>query len=345
MVLSLFRIFAYAKILRMQEIIQGMLENFNHPSILFFVLGFIAVLLKSDLEIPPQVAKILSMYLLLDIGIKGGQELFNSGFSVDMFKTLFVCGLISFLTPFICYKILKIKLDTFNAAAIAAAYGSISAVNFIASASFLEEHSIPYSGYMVASMALMESPAIIAGLVIIGLEMKKLSVNSPDIAQISTRKVIHEALFNGSVLLLVGSLLIGYITGHTGETELKPFIFDIFKGVLCFFMLDMGLMAAQKIKSFKGNISFLGGFALLYPITAATIAIPIAKMMNMELGNALLFTTLVSSSSFIAVPAAMRVAVPQANMSLLLPMSLGITFVFNIICGIPLYFSVINYLW
>jgi hypothetical protein len=322
----------------------SLISNFHNPAILFFLLGILAVSLKSDLEIPGQIAKFLSMYLLFDIGIKGGGELFHSGFSMEMFNTLSICGIISFLTPFICYWILRFKMDIFNAGAIAASYGSISAINFINSTSFLEQKHIAYSGYMVASMALMEFPAVISGLLIIGLARKKLASESSE-PRLKMRKVIHEALFNGSVFLLVGSLLIGYICGSSGEAELKPFVSDIFKGVLCFYMLDMGLLAGQKIKSLKNNFLFLFSFALAYPVVSASFAILIAKCLGMTVGNALLFTTLVSSASFIAVPAAMRMAVPQANMGIILPMSLGITFVFNIIFGVPIYLPTIQYLW
>ncbi len=326
------------------NIVESVVHNLLHPPVLFFILGMIAMFVKSDLEIPSQVSKFLALYLLFDIGIKGGEELFHSGLSPNMLQILCLCGLISFFTPFICYRILRLKLDIYNAGAIAASYGSISAVNFIASASFLEEHEIAYNGFMVASMALMESPAVIAGLLIIGLALKKQAKKNQE-SKVGLRKVIHEAFFNGSVFLLVGSLVIGYMAGGVGESELKPFVADIFKGVLCFYMLDMGIIAGQKIQDFKGNIFFLGSFALFYPVVAGTLAIFVAHAVGLSIGNALLFTTLVSSSSFIAVPAAMRIAVPQANMSLLLPMTLGITFVFNIIFGAPLYLSMINYVW
>jgi len=322
-----------------------LINNFLHPYILFFILGVIAILIKSDLEVPAPVAKFLSLYLLFHIGIKGGEELFHSGFSPEIVKILGLCGLISFATPFLCYQFLRFKLNIYDAGAIAAAYGSISAVNFIAGTAFLDEHHIAYNGYMVASMALMESPAVIAGLIIIGLALKKSPEGSNKDHKTSIGHVIHEALFNGSVFLLVGSLIIGYVSGANGELELKPFVTDIFKGMLCFYMLDMGILAGQKIKSLKGNVLFLGSFALLYPLISATAAIYLARLIGLGHGNALLFTVLVSSASFIAVPAAMRMAVPKANMSLLLPMALGITFVFNIIFGIPIYMTAINYVW
>lgn len=177
------------------DITQSIVGNFLHPPILFFVLGMLAIILKSDLNIPPSVAKFLSLYLLFHIGIKGGEELFHSGFSNNIIIILGVCGLISFLTPFICYKILRFKLDIYNAAAIAATYGSISAVNFINSAAYLDEHNIHYGGFMVASMALMESPAVISGLLIIGLALKEKTQDSTK-PQMSLSKIVHEALFS-----------------------------------------------------------------------------------------------------------------------------------------------------
>lgn len=326
------------------SILDNFLHNILHPPVLFFLLGILAAVVKSDLDVPPQIAKFLSLYLLFDIGIKGGEELFHSGFNPSMLQILFVCALLSFLIPFACYKILRFKLNIYDAGTIAAAYGSISAINFIANSAFLDDHQIPYNGFMVAAMALMESPAIISGLLLIGLALRKESKNSGGI-QTSFKKLFHEAVLNGPVFLLIGSLSIGYIAGSAGEAELKPFVADIFKGMLCFYMLDMGLVAGQKLKDFHGNVLFLGSFAVLYPIIAGTLSILLARALGMEIGNAVLFTTLVSSASFIAVPAAMRMTVPQANMSLLLPMSLGITFVFNIIFGAPLYLYIIKYVW
>ncbi len=325
----------------MDNVQASIINNFLHPPVLFFVLGLIAVAVKSDLEIPPVIGKFLSLYLLFDIGLKGGEELFHSGFSPLVIKVMSVCILLSFFIPFICYQILKLKLDSYNAGAIAATYGSISAVTFITASSFLETHGIPFGGFMVAGMALMESPAIISGLLIIKSKVKDENGKQ----QKRIRNVIHEALTNGSVLLLIGSLVIGYICGTAGEVELKPFIGDIFKGMLSLYMLDMGLLAGSKISSLKQSGLFLSIFALLYPICASVLGIILAKLLGLEAGNALLLTVLTASASYIAVPAAVRLAVPEANLSLLLPMSLGITFSFNIIFGIPLYYSIIERFW
>lgn len=323
------------------DFLHNIANNFLHPPVLFFALGLIAVLLKSDLEIPPQIGKYLSLYLLFHIGILGGEELFHSGFNQTIISVMFACVAFSFLIPFITYRILRIKLDIYNAGAIAATYGSISAVTFVTATSFLEAHHIAFDGYMVAGMALMESPAIIAGLFIVKSAMNKTDSKS----ETRLGKVFHEAFTNGSVLLLIGSMIIGYICGSAGEQELKPFVGDIFKGMLCLYMLDMGLIAGNKLGALKESGAFLSGFALLYPPIAAILGITVSHFIGLDEGNALLMTILVASASYIAVPAAMRLAVPQANMSLLLPMALGLTFSLNITLGIPLYFAVIERFW
>ncbi len=321
----------------------AILENFMHPPVLFFFLGILAVFVKSDLEIPPQIAKFLSIYLLFDIGFKGGEELFHSGFNQTVIIVVIVCVMASFLMPFAVFPILRKKLDIYNAGAIAGTYGSISAVTFATTTSFLEANNIRFGGYMVAGMALMESPAIISGLTLIRSRMARENGNGDTRTQWGP--ILKEALFNGSVLLLVGSLVIGLLTGSTGEAELKPFISDIFKGMLSLYMLDMGLLAGRRLKELRSSGLFLTVFALVYPLVAGMIGIAISYAVGLDRGDALLQTILIASASYIAVPAAMRLAVPQANMSLLLPMSLGITFTFNIALGIPLFNAVIQAIW
>lgn len=323
-------------------IIDTFLSSFAHPPILFFLLGIFAVYVKSDLEIPVPIGKFLSIYLLFCIGLKGGQALFAHGFNFTSIQILTMCIVISFVTPFICYQILKFKVNTYDAGAIAASYGSVSAVTFITAAAFLEEKNIPYDSVMISGLALMETPAIIAGLIIIKLFAKdQESVQPPQ----KLSAVIHESVTNGSVLILIGSMVIGYLCGVAGEIELKPFTYDIFKGMLCLYLLDMGIVAGSKLASSRQFGVFLSLFALLYPLVAATCMIIIAKLSGISAGNALLFTTLGASASYIAAPAAMRFAVPQVNMGLLLPMVLGITFTFNIIFGIPLYNYIIQSIW
>lgn len=325
-------------------------DNLMHPPVLFFFLGMAAVLLGSDLQIPPAIGKFLSLYLLFDIGIRGGEELFHSGFGLHVVKIVIACMTVSFLLPFASYRILRIRLDPFNAGAVAATYGSISAVTFATAMSFLETMNIKFGGYMVAGMALMESPAIVAGLLLIRVAMEPdqqqdTETKPAHVKPSGWRHTLHEAFFNGSVLLLVGSLIIGYASGTAGEEELRPFVSDIFKGMLSLYMLDMGILAGGRLGALRESGVFLSGFALLFPVVVSLIGIGLSAAMGLDIGDALLFTVLCASASYIAVPAAMRLAVPQANMSILLPMSLGLTFSLNVTLGIPLYYTLIHMLW
>lgn len=324
--------------------LSSILENFGHPAVMFFFLGMIAIFVKSDLEIPPQIGKFLSLYLLFDIGIKGGEELFHSGFSTQVLTVMIVCVLGSFCIPFAMYFILKRKLSVYDAGAVAATYGSISAVTFATATAFLDAQGAEFGGYMVAGMALMESPAIIAGLILIRMNQPKEDL------KVETEKqgfghILRESFFNGSVLLLVGSLMIGYLSGNAGEEELKPFVNEIFFGMLSLYMLDMGLLAGRRLIDLKKAGGFVISFAMLFPPIIALVGISVSYMLGYSAGDALLQTVLLASASYIAVPAAMRMAVPQANMSILLPMSLGVTFTFNIAVGIPLYYFIIQSIW
>lgn len=327
--------------------LETLLNNILHPPVLFFFLGLLAIAVKSDLEIPNQIGKFLSIYLLFDIGVKGGEELFHSGLSFLVIKVIIACLILSFTIPFLVYKILRIKLDVYNAGAIAATYGSISAVTFATSISFLESSKVSFGGYMVAGMALMESPAIIAGLILVGIGVKNSLKKEEGTSSNnrSIKSILHEAVFNGSVFLLVGSLIIGILSGKAGEEELRPFVNDIFKGMLSLYMLDMGLLAGKRLGELKKSGPFLILFALIYPVVFSVLGMVVAYLIGLDRGDALLLTVLTASASYIAVPAAMRIAVPKANMSLLLPMSLGITFTFNVTLGIPFYFSIITKFW
>jgi uncharacterized protein len=326
----------------------GMLAgNFLHPPVLFFFLGLLAVAVKSDLEIPHSTARFFSLYLLFHIGFEGGVNLRSHGIDEKVIGIILVCILGSFIMPFLSYHVLKKKLDVYNAGAVAATYGSISAVTFAIATSFLNSQGISFGGYMVAGMALMESPAIVAGLICISLNVSRnqsalgegITQTKPDY-----KRILHESFTNGSVLLLLGSLAIGLITGEGGETELKPFVTDIYKGFLTLFMLDMGLIAGKRIGDLKKSGRFLVGFGLIYPFVGAIVGMSMATVLQLELGDAFLLTTLFASASYIAVPAAMRMAVPEASMSIMLPMALGVTFTFNISLGIPIYFSVLKWL-
>jgi uncharacterized protein len=315
-------------------------SNILNPPVLAFFLGMLAVLLKSDLEIPPPLPKLFSLYLLFAIGFKGGVELVKTGINQQVILTLLAAILMASIVPIYTFFILRIKLDAYNAGAIAATYGSISAVTFITASSFLTQLGIIYDGYMVAALALMESPAIIVGIVLVNLFAAE-----PGKSEFSWSEVLREACLNSSVFLLVGSLVMGILTGEHGWEKLKPFTQDMFYGVLTFFLLDMGLLAAKRIKDLQKTGVFLILFAILIPIVNAGIALLVAKLIGMSQGDALLFSVLCASASYIAVPAAMRLTVPEANPSLYVSTALAVTFPFNIIVGIPLYLYGINIFW
>ncbi|GBE93509.1 sodium-dependent bicarbonate transport family permease [Nostoc cycadae] len=315
------------------------LSNILNPPVLFFFLGMLAIFFKSDLEIPQPLPKLFSLYLLLAIGFKGGYEITQSGINTEISLTLLSAILMASAVPVYSFFILKLKLDAYNAAAIAATYGSISAVTFITAQSFLKILNISSGGHMVAALALMESPAIIVGILLVRLfapnqENKK--------GEFAWGEVLREAFLNGSVFLLIGSVIIGTLTGERGWEKLHPFTQDIFYGVLAFFLLDMGMVAARRIKDMRKTGSFLIAFAILMPVANAIVGIILAKLIGMSAGNSLLFAVLCASASYIAVPAAMRMTVPEANPSLYVSMALALTFPFNIIIGIPLYFNIIK---
>jgi hypothetical protein len=315
------------------------LSNILNPPVLFFFLGMAAVLVKSDLEIPPPVPKLLSLYLLFAIGFKGGVELIKSGITQEVIFTLLAAMLMACIVPIYTFFILKLKLDNYDAAAIAATYGSISAVTFITASAFLTELGIDFDGYMVAALALMESPAIIVGLILVNI------FSTDEKREFAWGEVLQDAFLNSSVFLLVGSLLIGVLTGEHGWQVLEPFAQGLFYGILTFFLLDMGLVAARRIKDLQKTGVFLISFAILVPVLNASIGLLIAKLVGMPQGNALLFAVLCASASYIAVPAAMRLTVPEANPSLYVSTALAVTFPFNIVVGIPLYLYGIELLW
>ncbi len=327
------------------------LNNLLHPPVLFFFLGMIASFCKSDLKIPDPLSKLFSLYLLLAIGFHGGVELHKTGINREVVFALAAAMLMSIVVPAYTFFILKLKLDVYNAAAIAATYGSISAVTFVTAITFLQSMDIESGGYMVAALALMESPAIVIGIILARVFARnnenKVKENNEtgEYHEFSWGAVMREAFLNGSVLLISGSLLIGIISGEEGWDMLKPFTKDIFKGMLSFFLLDMGLLAAKRIGDLRSAGLFLPPFAVLTPLINACIAIAIAKFIGMEPGNALMFSVLCASASYIAVPAAMRLSLPDANPSLFIPMALAITFPFNITIGIPLYFYLISLYW
>ena len=322
-----------------------LLGNLLTPPILLFMLGMAATLLRSDLDIPQPVTRGLSLYLLFSIGMHGGVELARSGFELRLLMPLAAGMIASALIPVAAFFILRTRQSTEDAAAIAATYGSISAVTFITATSFLDDLGIGYGGHMVAAMALMESPAIFVGVLLARRYQEESTEHVWDDEDRSIWPLVREAALNGPVFLLFGSLLIGLITGDEGWETVAPFAYEPFKGVLCLFLLDMGLIAARRLDALRASGLFLVGFALFVPLTCAGLAIGAARLMGLGAGDALLFTVLCASASYIAVPAAVRVSLPRSNPSLYLPMALALTFPFNIALGIPLYYTVIEAFW
>ncbi|MBX2823556.1 MAG: sodium-dependent bicarbonate transport family permease [Gammaproteobacteria bacterium] len=313
------------------------LGNFLSAPVLFFVLGMLAVAVRSDLEIPAPIPKLLSLYLLFSIGFHGGVKLGQGDMNLQIVLTLVAAVVLAFIVPVYCFFILRLKFSVVNAAAVAAAYGSISAVTFIAADAFLASTGKSYGGHMVAAMALMESPAIIVGVLIVRMKASKDGQGG-----VNWGELMREACFNSSVYILLGSLLIGLITGKDGYHDLKPFSDGIFKGVLCFFLLDMGLVSARRISGLleQGWVPWV--FGILVPPINGLIGVGVAWALGLSHGDALMLAVLAGSASYIAVPAALRLAIPEANPGLYLPMALAITFPFNIIVGIPLYDVVIG---
>ncbi len=315
-----------------------LIDNLTNPALLFFFLGVIAVQLKSDLNIPENSAKFISLYLLLSIGFKGGQELSHSNFNAEILWSLLFGIFLAVVVPIYTYFVLRIKFSVENAGAIAAAYGSVSAVTFVTTISFLEMEQIAFSGHMVAVMALMEAPSIMIGLLLITIFNK----HKKEITGIAPKKVLHHALTNGSVLLIIGSLVIGFFASEAQAEGIKPFTTDIFKGFLAVFLLDMGITSGRKLSDFIKKGWFAVLFAIVIPIINGVIVAIVSGGFVTGEGNRLLFAILAASASYIAVPAAMKLAAPKANPSLYISMALAITFPFNITLGMPLYLYIIH---
>jgi hypothetical protein len=313
-----------------------LISNLTNPVLLFFVLGIIASLVKSDLKIPESSSKFISLYLLFAIGFKGGQELSHSEFNTEIiYSILFAIGL-SVLVPLYTFYILKRKIGTPNAGAIAAAYGSVSAVTFVTAVSFLENQGVPFGGHMVAIMAIMESPAIIVGVILIMLndntKKEKKSIGS----------VLKHSFTSGSVLMLIGSLMIGLIADASQARGIEPFTTDIFKGFLSLFLLEMGMVTASRIKGFRKHGMFLFFFGIMVPLFNGMVVAYVSGFLTESEGNRLLFAILAAGASYIAVPATMKLAEPRADAGIYIPMALGITFPFNITIGMPIYYAVVQ---
>ena len=313
-----------------------LLENLSNPALLFFVLGIVSVVLKSDLKIPANSSKFISLYLLFAIGFKGGQELSHEVFNGQMVWVMLTGILISVAIPFYTFLILRKKLNVYDAGATAAAYGSVSAVTFVTAVSYLETHHLPIHGYMVATMALMESPAIIVGLLLI-------SVFGKDIHQgIQKKEALKHSLTNGSVLLILGSLIIGYLANAKQAEGIKPFTNDLFKGFLAIFLLDMGISSGKKLASFFSYGWFPIIFAAIIPLVNGCLVGWVTGFFCEHSIDRFILAVLAASASYIAVPAAMKISVPQANPGLYLPMTLAITFPINITIGLPIYFGIVS---
>lgn len=308
--------------------------NLLSPPILLFMLGLAAALLRSDLEFPPAMAKALSLFLLFAIGFKGGVALNASGFGNGVAPTLLAAIAASAVVPIWTFFALRSRLGVTDAAAVAATYGSVSAVTFITAASFLGEKGVSYSGYMVAAMALMESPAIILG-VFFARRFGAAEGSAP--RTVDWGHLGRDAFLNGSVFLLLGSLLVGMVSGPAHSATLKPFIDTLFPGALALFLLDLGIVAGKRLGDLRRAGIFGICFGFFAPLVNAALGLGLAALLGLSHGNALLFVVLCASASYIAVPAALRIALPEANPSVYVALSLAVTFPFNIIVGIPLY--------
>jgi hypothetical protein len=313
------------------------MQGFLDPAILFFVFGMLAGTLKSNLEIPPQISRFLSLYLLMALGLKGGFALAASGLTAEVSVSLGVGVALACIVPALGYLLLRRFLNGYDAAAIAATYGSVSAVTFITAVQYLDHRELPYGGHMAAAMALMESPAIIMAVLLANW------VRQHDKAPgqgMPLGKVLHESLTDGAQLLLLGAMAVGLLSGAAGQAAMQPFAVDLFKGMLAFFLLDMGLLAARNMGQLRGKSPWLLAYAIGGPLAHAALALALCAAMGVSAGNAALLMVLAASASYIAVPAVVRQAIPEANPSLYFGMSLGLTFPFNILVGIPLYVQV-----
>ena len=319
------------------ELLHIISQNILSPAILFFALGIAAGFVKSDLEVPDSISRYLSIYLMMAIGLKGGVAIANTREFTPQILGAIGSGLtVSLLLPFLSYGILRLttKLDRPTAAAVAAHYGSISMVTFATATAFLKSHEIAYAGYVVAILALMEAPAILSGLFIVHKTAPETRTHKTE-----EKKLSREIFTNGAILLLFGAFTIGWITGQPGFDKVSGFLDAPFQGILCLFLLDMGLLVAKNLHHLKSFTWPLALFGIYMPLIGASIGLGISTLIGLDVGTGTLLTVLCGSASYIAVPAAMRLALPEAKAAIYVPMSLAITFPFNVTLGIPLYFA------
>lgn len=320
------------------------------PIILFFLLGLGAALLRSQTTVPEAFAKGLAIYLMMAIGLKGGVEMAKNPLTFEVVAVLVAGIILSFAIPVLAFALLRAttRLNAVDAAAAAAHYGSISIVTFVAATDALERLGVEPSGHLVAVAALMEAPAIISALVLISrVDRKPKDKSTPTSGSMANEErgeLVREVLLNASVVVLLGALFIGWIAGEEGTAGIAPFFTVLFQGVLCLFLLDMGLSAGRGLRNGWRQLG-VGtiAFGLYMPVISAFIAAAVAWALGMPAGDAALLITLTASASYIAVPAAMRLALPKARPSVYLTLSLGITFPFNVIVGIPLYIGMANF--
>jgi uncharacterized protein len=310
-------------------------SNFADPAILFFIFGVLAGFARSNLEIPHAISRFLSLYLLMALGLKGGFALHHSGITSEVSLALGLAIFLAVFIPIVAYFILGKWLNKLDAAAIAATYGSISAVTFITASQSLDQHGIHYGGYMAAAMALMESPAIVLAIVLANKARAQQSTGPASHTSLS--KVLHESFTDGGQLLLLGAMAIGILSGDAGHKAMTPFSIDLFKGLLSFFLLDMGLQVARNLSQLRRVPKLTIVYGLVAPPVHAMLALGICKLVGMQLGETILLMVLAASASYIAVPAVLRQAVPEVSPALYMGMSLGITFPLNILIGIPAY--------
>jgi hypothetical protein len=327
------------------------MHNFLDPAILFFAFGIVAGCLKSNLEIPQSISRFLSLYLLMALGLKGGFALAKSGLTGEIAVSLGCAMLLAIVIPLVAYRLLKRVVPAFDAAAVAATYGSVSAVTFITATQYLDVQHIAYGGHMAAAMALMESPAIVIGVVLANA-LRRAPASAPVLAgggaavlgmpgapvrPSGLGKILHESFTDGTQLLLIGAMLVGLATGEAGKHAMAPFSVDLFKGMLAFFLLDMGLLTARNFGKLRDQSRWLIAYAVGAPVVHAFIALGLSVLFQLSAGNAALLMVLAASASYIAVPAALRYAIPEASPSVYFSMSLGLTFPCNILLGIPCY--------
>ena len=348
------------------------------PAVLFFALGVFAGLVRSNLEMPAAISKFLSIYLLMALGLKGGFALATSGFTPSVASSLGLAVLLAVAVPLAGYALLRRTLSAFNAAAVAATYGSVSAVTFVTATQYLESQHMAYGGHMAAAMALMESPAILLAVLLANAARQRRTATAPVLSVpqgmhmaasgtaalgapslaagslrtqaergpgLSMGQLLHESFTDGTQLLLIGAMAIGLLTGDAGKAAMQPFSGDLFKGMLCLFLLDMGLSTARNLPAVRTQSPWLLAYAVLAPLAHAALALGLAWLAQVPAGDAALLMVLAASASYIAVPAVVRHAIPEADASLYVSLSLGVTFPLNILLGIPLYTQLVQRLW